>query len=277
MGFATILSILAQGSYDQTRKEILESLEQPDNLDEVRKAYKDVLSRFAGNDSSIAPQFKTWFYIYKNNTAEEEFKKILADDYLVEIKDIERFDFDFDEPPTEDVDNREKLFDEKPVNSKDVVQFEELKNSEPDQKGFIDGFEKLKDASNVSSMEQAIADYDSLDKSVKNKVSKFDKHVDDSQYIEIASEQTADNLSLDKKHFKKKLQKENEGPEKVTLPLKKYMENSMEIMEATESRHFFTRVGSFEHETELFQKRKIFLIDSSFLEPHHCISRVRIF
>lgn len=197
-----------------------------------------MLTKYAGNDSSIAPQFKTWFYIYKNNTAEEGFKKMLTEDYLVEIKEIERFDFDFDEPRTEDAEKNEKTYEEKPSNSKDVTQFEELKNTEPDQTGSIDGFEHLKNVGNVSSIDQAIADYDSLDKEVKNKVSKFDKHVDDTQYIEISEMK-----DKDKKHFKKKLQKENEGPEKVTLPLKKYFENSMEIMDAQESRHFVSRVG----------------------------------
>lgn len=163
---------------------------------------------------------------------------MLTEDYLVEIKEIERFDFDFDEPRTEDAEKNEKTYEEKPSNSKDVTQFEELKNTEPDQTGSIDGFEHLKNVGNVSSIDQAIADYDSLDKEVKNKVSKFDKHVDDTQYIEISEMK-----DKDKKHFKKKLQKENEGPEKVTLPLKKYFENSMEIMDAQESRHFVTRVG----------------------------------
>lgn len=201
-----------------------------------------MLTKYAGNDSAIAPQFKTWFYIYKNNTAGEGFKKILSDDYLVEIKDIVRFDFDFDEPRTADEEKIETVSS----NSKDVIQFEELKNTEPkDESGFdIDGFETLKSVDNAASVHQAIADYDSLDKTQKDKVSKFDKHVEDSQYVEIPqkSQDLKESQTLDKKHLKKKLQKESEGPEKVTLPLKKYMEDSMELMDAQESRHFVTRV-----------------------------------
>lgn len=194
-----------------------------------------MLLKYAGNDSSLAPQFKTWFYIYKNNSAEEAFKKILTEDYLVEVKEIERFDFDFDEPRTEDDEISEKTFEKLPPNSKDLMQFDDLKN---DKISSVEGFETLKSTENGSSIDQAIADYDSLDKKVKNNISKFDRHVDESQYIENLKQ----NHTFDKNLYKKKLQKENEGPEKVSLPLKKYMENSMEIMEAQESRHFVTRV-----------------------------------
>lgn len=212
-----------------------------------------MLIKYAGNDSAVAPQFKTWFYIYKNNTAEEEFKKVLSDDYLVEIKDIVRFDFDFDEPRTADEEKNENIYEKMPSNSKDVIQFEELKNTEPDQSGTIEGFETLKSVDSASSVHQAIADYDNLDKEVKDKVSKFDKHVDDTQYVELTqmSQEMKDSQSPDKKHLKKKLHKENEGPEKVTLPLKKYMEDSMEIMDAQESRHFVTRVSEISFENAL--------------------------
>ena len=53
-----------------------------------------------GENPKIAPQFKSWFYIYQNNSVEEEFKKQLVDYYQVEVKDIERLDYDFDTPKT---------------------------------------------------------------------------------------------------------------------------------------------------------------------------------
>lgn len=207
------------------------------------------LTEYSGNDSIIAPQFKTWFYIYRNNTAEEEFKKILAEDYLVEIKDIDRIDFDFDTPRTSEVmseSNQQKL----PSNSKDVTQFEDLKNTEPkDEMGTIDGFETLKFADETSaSVDKAVADYDQLNQDEKEKVSKFDKHVDEAQYVEvpeIKKENKEDKKNTEKEHLKKKLQKETEGPEKISLPLKKYSDDSMEIMEAQENRHFQSRVSIF--------------------------------
>lgn len=200
------------------------------------------MTEYSGNDSKIAPQFKTWFYIYRNNTAEEDFKKILAEDYLVEIKDIDRFSYDFDTPRT-----AEQKFDvdlqKVPTNSKDVSQFEDLKNTEPkDETGAIDGFETLKLVDeDLSSIQHAVIDYDMLNKDEKNKFSKFDKHVDDGQYVEVDKGKGKKNSS-EKEHFKKKLQKENQGPEKISLPLKKYMENSAETMDAQESRNLINRV-----------------------------------
>lgn len=199
----------------------------------------------------IAPQFKTWFYIYQNNTAEEEFKKILKDDYLVEIKDIERIDFNnFDSYYEDSARTAEgSKVDTMPTNSKDILQFDDLKNTEPkDDKGTIDGFETLKSADDEQSVEQAIADYDQLNKDEKDKVSKFDKHFDDSQYFEVPEikKEIKDQIAaLEEEYLKKTTaENENDGPEKITLPLKKYMEDSMEIMEATESRNFVSRVSS---------------------------------
>lgn len=166
---------------------------------------------------------------------------MLAEDFLVEIKDIDRFDYDFDSPRTAD----EKINDdeEKKTNSKDVTLFEDLKNSEPkDDMGTIEGFDSLKTAEDAKN--QAVMDYDQLNKEEKDKVSKFDKHVDDEQYIdkpEIKNEVEEDQ-KIEKPHLKKKFPKESDGPEKISLPLKKYMEDSAEIMEAQESRHFADRV-----------------------------------
>lgn len=196
----------------------------------------------------IAPQFKTWFYIYRNNTVEEDFKKTLVEDYLVEVKDIDRIDFNFDSPRTAEQ-NDDSV---KQTNSKDVTQFEELKNTEPkEETGPIEGFDTLKFVDDTSSsVEQAIADYDQLDKGEKVKVTKFDRDVDDTQYVEvpeIKKELKGEKDSSEKNHLRKKLEKENEGPHKVTLPLKKYMEDSMEIMEAQETRNFANRVINFSY------------------------------
>lgn len=194
----------------------------------------------------IAPQFKTWFYIYRNNTAEEAFKKILSEYYLVEIKDIDRFSYDFDTPRTAEEQKSEANLEKLPTNGKDVNQFEDLKNTEPtDEMGSIDGFEGLKLVDEYPpSIQQAVTDYEQLNENEKNKVSKFDKHVDDMQYLEVPEIKERKNSS-ENEHIKKKLQKKSEGPEKISLPLKKYMENSAEIMDAQETRHFVNRVTSF--------------------------------
>ncbi|CRK89704.1 CLUMA_CG003436, isoform A [Clunio marinus] len=241
IGYATILSILSQGSFGKTRQEISQVLEQPDNFEEVASAYRLALSAYTGNDSEIAPQFKTWFYIYRNNTAEEKFKKLLTDDYLVEIKDIDRFPYDFDSPRIAEEDDA--------TNSKDIAQFDDLKNTEPkDDMGSIDGFDTLKtnDDETSAKVEAAIAEYDMLNQDEKNKVSKFDKHVEDEQYVEVPEikkeELQKKKDTSEKEHLKKKLQA-SEGPEKISLPFKKYLDDSEEIMDATENRNFVRRFG----------------------------------
>ena len=200
----------------------------------------------------IAPQFKTWFYIYQNNSAEDDFKKIITEDYLVEIKDIERFDYNNFDSFDDSVRAEEiKL----PTNSKDIIQFDDLKNTEPkDNKGSIDGFDTLKIADDEPSVEQAVADYEQIDKIEKDKISKLDKNVEDSQYFEVPEikNEIKDQIAVfEEEHLNKKIEKEMEGPEKITLPLKKYMEDSMEIMEATESRNFASRVRTQKRKTKL--------------------------
>ncbi|CAO1407105.1 unnamed protein product [Diamesa serratosioi] len=235
IGYATILSILSEGSKGQTQKEILEVLQQSENLEEVRTAYKNVLIQMQGDDPLIAPQFKTWFYIYRNNTAESDFRKILTNYYQVDVKDIDRYDYVFDTARTAE----QQSDSYSPTNSKDILQFDDLKKTEPkDQSGAIDGFETLKtlDIDSVEAVEAAEADYDQLNKDEKKKVSKFDRDVDDKQYVEvplIAEQIKKEKLEAEKLKLKVPLTKE-EGPEKITLSLKK----DEEMMEATESRHF---------------------------------------
>lgn len=189
----------------------------------------------------IAPQFKTWFYIYKNNTAEEEFKRILTDDYLVEIKDIERYDNAFDSFTTE-----EKTTDDKVQSSnEDLLPLEDFQADIKDDKT-----EDLETITAVNEtpiplegttiFDDVLIEGEIID---KDKNSKFDRHVEDSQYVEVPEirKKIKDEL-LEAEHLNEKIRKQSSGPEKITLPLKKYMEDSMEIMEATENRNFVSRV-----------------------------------
>lgn len=183
----------------------------------------------------IAPQFKTWFYIYRNNTANEDFRQLLAKDYLVDVKDIDRINFDFDTTRSEPL-----YSDEKPANSKDISYFDDLKFSNEEEVQGDQRFDALKveDGNTQTSVNQAIADYDQIDKEEKSKVSKFDKEIDDRQYVEKSV--IVEEL---KQQEEGEVRDESEsGPEKITLPLKKY-DDSMEIMDAQENRNFVRRVS----------------------------------
>jgi hypothetical protein len=45
-------------------------------------------------DSVNHPEFRNWFYIYKNFSVEPDFKVILQQNYLTEVKDVDRLDRD---------------------------------------------------------------------------------------------------------------------------------------------------------------------------------------
>jgi Serpin (serine protease inhibitor) len=257
-GFSSILSILSEGARGQTLKEINEVMRFSDNIDRVRKSFSDALANLQNKDPHMAPQFKTWLYVYKNNTIDDYFKNTVRDFYFVDVKDIERNFYDFDDPKSSDfipeVEETEQpdQKDEKPVtqstNSKDILEFESLKKSEPfDKDGSIEGFDDLK-----------IDDIDDI-----KEASKFDKVVDqEKQYVEVPTIKK----EIAKEKLQQKLEAENEvqseaetdvakttvevingdkeevqdAPEKILLPLKKF--DDFEIMQAVETKSIVRKV-----------------------------------
>lgn len=191
----------------------------------MRNTYRSILSDFAGNDSVVAPQFKTWFYIYKPNIAIEEFKQTLIKDYLVEVKDIEKFDYDFGTSHSQ----QDTYIPSS--NSQDTLDFDDLNQNKPIDE--IDGFD--------TTVRDAIADYDSIDKNEKSKVSKFDKEVDDKQYVE-KSEIPTEAINEEETTINSILNENESGPEKFVLPIRKFIDDSMEIMEAQENKNFVNGV-----------------------------------
>lgn len=154
----------------------------------VRSTYKDALYRLQGDNPLIAPQFKTWLYVYRNNSIVEEFRHRLRDDYYVEVKEIDRLDWsDVDSaeefvtesavaPSTEssgtlsEIELSQKAASQKPVeseNSKDIPDFETLKLQNPE------------DETRLIETNEAADNADQKD------ASKFDEVVDDKQYVEV--------------------------------------------------------------------------------------------
>jgi hypothetical protein len=194
-----------------------------------------VLKEYTGTDSVIAPQFKTWFYIYNGSTADEDYKRILINDFYVEVKDIERYEMDFESVYNESSNKK----DDYQTNDKDISNFDDFKFSEQnDEPTEIEGFDSIKSVES-DSVKDAVIDYDNLDREEKSKVSKFDKEVDDKQYVEKSK--ITDEMKKDEENVKK--EDIEMGPEKITLPIKKFMDDeSMEIMDAQENRNFINRV-----------------------------------
>lgn len=261
LGISTVLAILAEGSRGATYDEFTSALGFPADKADLRSAAKEILQNFNSKDVSTTPAFKTWFYIYKNNTINEEYKQTVRDYYLAEVKDIDRSEYDWNEPHID-----ESMND----NSKDIIGFETLKKSE--------NFDDL----------QATKSYNVPDDiEEKKEASKFDKVVEDKQYVEvpvikeeIAKEQLEkeiekkddknnndaqhlidvkegevndeDNETIRDAEKKEELKKDSEStkpveasePERISIPLKKLDE--LEIMQTVESEFPSSRVSKSE-------------------------------
>lgn len=170
LGVAAILAVLAEASQGETYDEFAQVFGFPKERSELRETFERVLARYQNRDAAVAlPSFQTWFYVYRNNSVREDYKQLLERYYHVEVKDISRQEFDWSEPNTslqlEGGDVEGGIITE-PSNSKDVIGFETLKRINLDD-----------DAPSTIS--------DTYGEEVLNKeASKFDREVDDKQYVE---------------------------------------------------------------------------------------------
>lgn len=231
-GFATILAILEEGAVDDTQNDIKTMLKHPSDRALIRGAYRSVLSHLQGLDPEVAPQFRTWFYIYKNNTAEDSFTQLLQRDFYVTVKDVEPLNFDEDEIPQSPAKPAEEPDSTKtsdvqvkpvntPINDKDIVEFDSYK---------LDGGSI--DETRIDSQKDS---------------SKFDEVVEDRQYVEvpvIKNELQQKTKTQEKGEIKKSEEakswkvsekvSEVKQEEIIHVNFKQYEE--MEIMQAEESR-----------------------------------------
>lgn len=97
-GYASILAMLGEGARGETQAEIRKFLHLSENTKAVRDVFRGMMARYGGDEPAQVPQFKTWFYVYRNNNVAEDYITTLRDDYLVEVKTIERDFYDFDAP-----------------------------------------------------------------------------------------------------------------------------------------------------------------------------------
>lgn len=151
----------------------------------------------------------------------EEFKQTLIKNYLVEVKDIEKVAYEFGTfTYTADTSsNSQSTFDfedfDKPIDDVDIV---------------------------YTTVRDAVADYEQIDKDEKSKVSKFDKEVDDKQYVE-KSEIPTEATTEEETTISPTLSENESGPEKFVLPIRKFIDDSMEIMEAQENKNHMNGVN----------------------------------
>ncbi|XP_031636869.1 alpha-1-antiproteinase S-like [Contarinia nasturtii] len=224
IGYASILAILGEGAHEETNNDINTVLKHPNDRASVRGAYRSVLSHLQGMDPQAAPQFRSWFYIYKNNTIDDSYREILVNDFYVTVRNVEPYEQQSMDAttysivrPTEEMQSSTKAPDDKaknedkPTNSKDIVEFDSFK------------------------MEGGPVDETRID--TQNDPSKFDEVIEDQQYVEVPL--IKDEMA---KHKVETVNNEEavgvgsgaNDAKKVLLPLKQYEE--MEIMQAAETR-----------------------------------------
>lgn len=166
LGISSILAVLAEGAAGETYEEFSKTLGFPAERTDLRSSFQRILSRYQNQEYSTAPSFQTWLYIYRNNTARDEFKQLVRDNYFVMVKDINSDEYDWNEPNTSlDVETSSVS------NSKDVVGFETLK--------------RLRADANLTASATETQSVDTYGEEVIDKeASKFDRVVDDKQYVE---------------------------------------------------------------------------------------------
>nr|AGK40929.1 serpin-5 [Nilaparvata lugens] len=98
LGYSVILGVMAEGARGKTRGQLVEALHLPEDTTAVSGTYKSVLSSMKScllctDENSDAndprPQFKNWFYVYKNFSIHDNFRKVIEENYNTEVKSVE--------------------------------------------------------------------------------------------------------------------------------------------------------------------------------------------
>lgn len=170
-----------------------------------------------GDNPMSAPQFKTWLYVYRNNSINEEFRRTLSEDYFVDVKEIDRLELNewSDEPSNSDsnsVNLNQPQADvpfTDPENSKDVPEFVTLNLVQEDETRLIDDGQ--------------------------SDASKFDEVVEDKQYVEVPviKEEIAQQA---KEKEQKAKEQANQTNVEVELKLREQKEKEEDIVQQTKDK-----------------------------------------
>lgn len=204
-----------------------------------------------------APQFKTWLYIYRNNSVNEEFRRTLNEDYFVDVKDIDRLELNelSDEPSSISSSSSSSEFNLNqpqadspildPENSKDVPEFETLNLVQQDETRLIDDGQ-----SDASKFDEVIEDKEYVEVPViKQEIAQQLKEKEQKAMEQQATEQKAKEQAAndevkgnvadnEKEIIKPKERVQLKETARMRVPVKGF--DNFEIMEAQES-HFDAR------------------------------------
>lgn len=96
LGYSAILAILAEGARGETREQLATALHLPQDDELTRKTFKYIMDRLKNNNEYKynQPELKNFFYIYKNYTINDDYKKILENYYMTDVRSVERYNPD---------------------------------------------------------------------------------------------------------------------------------------------------------------------------------------
>ena len=192
-----------------------------------------------------SPSFQTWLHLLRNTTARGEFSQLIADNYFVEVDMPSIYDW------SEDINL--DLTTLASSNSKDVIGFETLKRIN------VDSDEE--ESASVTEVKSSDLTDGYGEEIVNKEASKFDRVVDDKQYVEkpvileelqtqndepkedlnisiTAAQANVDSASKDKREEDinieenetvredEKIRKYNENMEKLIMPIREVLESN---------------------------------------------------
>lgn len=184
-GYASILAMLGEGARGETEQEIRKFLGLSKDSDRLRDIFHPLMARYGGGDEpSMVPQFKTWLYVYRNNSVNEDYVKTLREDYLVEVKTIERNFYDLEVHPASEPDT---VRDDVPAGAQPLsgqVKESEIKIN-PLTTAEVNDAENTFDAVDFDGTNGKNLPEAEIDAIIKQKeCSRFDEEVNDQQYVE---------------------------------------------------------------------------------------------
>ncbi|BES93441.1 Serine protease inhibitor [Nesidiocoris tenuis] len=204
LGYNAILALLAEGARGETRNQLAKALNFPEDTYAVRSTYKTILTSMTEHGVLNQPELKSWFYVYKNNSIEEAYKNVMKNSYLIDIKEVDRYDQDDKTQPASDqkvmndegskADSSEEKDEIKENSSEEKKDKNEKKKGENlKNKGEDKSDENSKDSSEEKDEIKENSSEEKKDKNEKNKgEDKSDENSKDS-----SEENVTDNLAVE--------------------------------------------------------------------------------
>lgn len=173
--YSAILAILAEGASGETRNQLASALRLPEDQNITRQTYRNIMERlkYRNEYKYNQPELKNFFYIYKNYTINEDYKKILEDYYLTDVRSVERYN------SIDDLDSKNND-EEKNVNNEEIPDI--VSPKETDEKLITYAVEDTPEKVDVSHIEYKPA------KNIKEQI-KLVKNTQDTNKEEFGDEE----------------------------------------------------------------------------------------